>query len=139
MGAWSETIMGNDSILDAEAGLQAVINGEYDCEYVYNRKDIEQNIDLIVKDIDDDRYYQRYAYQCLGVKILETGADVDKRIIDKCIEFCYDDYDNWSNPNKRKFFMEDLKEKLENHEPGKIQKVASEGLFEKIYKGLTGE
>ena len=68
---------------------------------------------------------KRLAYQVLGYFVLLSGAEIPDTIRDNILETSALDYeieiwpDFWKED--RKFYLNELQEKIKNHKPGKIE------------------
>jgi hypothetical protein len=128
MGAWSETIMGNDSVLDEVYEVEDICGG------TVTKKSMEANMDKFIKAVkeNEDNHYFLHA---VGAKILETGSMLPDIIKESVVIACKDEIEegcgSWSEPEKRKFFLNDFINLLEEYD-GTPTELESESLFDKI-------
>jgi hypothetical protein len=134
MGAWSATIMGNDSVLDEVYTMEDLCEGEI------TKKSIETHISQIYRAVrmsaDTDFLY------VVGVKLMENGVAIQDEITTKIIKACREEIeegcDHWIEPNERIFYLNDYIDQLSRYY-GQPTELKTESLFDKIIEGEINE
>lgn len=148
MGAWSETIMGNDTNADAELDIAdwAKLTAG-DClsswyEYpTENREKLSAITGETWRDyltsIDDET--TRYATaQAAAVMIMQVGAILPEEVKSVAIASCEnEELENWSNPEKRKAHLDNFIENINTYDNKTPTVLPEEGLFEVILKSMN--
>lgn len=157
MGAWSATIMGGDDPLDTEVMILRFLglmerNGDYfdredHPEILRQALELKSNSDWVnffgpcnIAGKNRDFWInEQTASQVLAVMHLECGATLPTIISQKAIETCQEeDCSIWNNPEERRFYLDQLIEQIQNFDGTPVE-VASEGLFEKLFKHMQQE
>jgi len=144
MGAWSETIMGSDSALDAEGDIIIDICGIDHDNWLDNtpvdfRNEIEMCIPKVMEKygmkLDGDLHIM-----VLGVLILNSGSAVPLNVINAIIAATelIEDADTYTHPEKRTKYLKDFIKSVRNYDSqgGTPMEIANEGLFE-VMMGLN--
>jgi len=127
MGSWSPTIMGGDDQLDALSYLISMCGIDYndylEDKKVLTKKKIENNLELIMKNLDIDDYIY---LQVFGILVLETGSylsDDLKQMILNSIDYEFSQIENWGEDIRelRKLYLNDYKNKILSYD--QIQKT----------------
>jgi len=151
MGWWSATIMGGDMPLDIEAGLLEtagipVFDYQEAGDELYRSK-IESSINDMIYYIENevskwgDPNYVDIGYQVLGVMIMSSAAKLPSGLQKRIITAADDDEWASEGDNDRATFIHNFKTAIEQYDTngGTAVLVDSEGLFEKIFEGLSNE
>ena len=143
MGAWSETIMGGDSPLDAEVfilrfvGLSEQGGDSFDWKDAPDvlRQALEMKTSYDWEKFLNGQYEREIAAQVIALLHLETGAALPSCIAKEAIKSCeQEDIRIWSRPERRRFYLDHFIDQIKNYN-GTPTPIPEEGLFEVIQNG----
>ena len=142
MGAWSATIMGGDTPLDARGEILEILGVDWEQEEELTAEIINANLRKLYEafcDNEDERDPQEI--MVLGYVIMETGALLSSNIqvlVKDAVVKEQQRIQNWVDPMERKFYLDDFYTKLMNYESAKGPvEFPVEGLFEKMAEHLA--
>lgn len=133
------TIMGGDFQIDTESDILSICSVTYD-EYFNNNRRLDRHI--IEKNLDIISYYiknhvSHLAYHVLGFFIIRSGAQIPKSLKDeiiKSLDWSLDKKVNWKEDwiEIRKFYLNDLRNRLKLHKAGNINHLIDLKIIENI-------
>ena len=140
MGWWSSTIMGGDPPMDREVAFEKVAGVSCLRDELLTKELVNLHLNGFIERIKKDKFDPEIGWLVLGVIIMRTGATMPENVRKQLLKNAIDtNIEGWTEPEERKAYLEDFKEKVTNYKNGEITEVVSEGLMEKIYKTLGGE
>jgi hypothetical protein len=147
MGWWSATILGGDEPLDALGEIASLCDIDF-CDdddgfentlhgFDFTRENFEPNLVSIITNFAKLRLISPISCSVLGAIILYTGSDVDEKLKSFLIDFIKTDQsDEWDNGAERRFYIDDLCAKLENHKAGGRTFLVDESIWDRCNKEL---
>ncbi len=148
MGAWSETIMGNDTNADAEldiADWAQLTMGDCRINWYEHPEENREKLSAITEDKwksylanTDDETTRHATAQAAAVMIMQVGATLPEAVKLLAIASCdAEELENWSNPQKRKAYLDNFVATLTAYDNKTPTSLPEEGLFEVILKGMN--
>ncbi|MFW9873639.1 MAG: hypothetical protein ACFFG0_11080 [Candidatus Thorarchaeota archaeon] len=125
MAFLNPTIMGGDFQIDVESEILSIFNVSYvdyfDNDRRMNATTLEENLDLVVTQVRN--HVSHLAYHVLGFIIIRSGVKVSRGLKDEILSFIDWELDKkvgWGGDwvEARKFYLEDLRNKLKSHKVG---------------------